>query len=302
MAREYFYTIDQQGRLLHDATELSDPGFLDFFYTRLKPNDTGLHPEFPFLSPCGGELNFVRTTGQGPIVFQKKQDGRLYYAPGLSVVFEPGKLRIAGKPGATTGSTGTSSVDALIHPAPVGTWGSFRKDVTLELGQAIESFGPYFAYREVREDSRDRLHVIEPLESDPNIDVFRPEAEAVCFGCGAGNNPGIALPFLFFKDSGEARSWFTPPIWMAGHPQFMHGGFISLLLDEVMAKALRGHGLKGFTANLNVDFKSPCKIGTVLELKAVMVRQERRKIFLQGEILNDQGAVLARSEGLFVVT
>ncbi|MBL8018314.1 MAG: DUF4505 family protein [Leptospirales bacterium] len=289
LEREYFYTIDRQGRLFHDGTELSDPAFLDFFFARLKSNDTGSHPEYPYLSPCGRELNFIKAS-HTPMVFQKLVDGKLYYAPGLSVVFDPVQLRYAG------------NAEALLYPAPVGQWGLLNRELIIEMGRSIESFGPYYAYVETTAHTRVRLHVIEPLELDSNIVVFRPETGTVCFGCGAGNDPGIALPFLYFKNSGQAHSWFTPPGWMAGHPQFMHGGFISLLLDEVMAKAMKGQGFKGFTANLNVDFKQPCKIGEPLELKAILLRRERRKVFLSGEILNQVGGVLAVAQGLFVVT
>lgn len=289
MEREYFYTIDRQGRLFHDGTELSDPAFLDFFFARLKSNDTGRHPDHPYLSPCGRELNFIKASDT-PIVFQKLVDGKLFYSPGLSVVFDPDRLRYAG------------NAEALLYPAPVGEWGLLKRELLIEIGRSVESFGPYYTFAETAAHARRRLHVIEPIESDSNVVVFRPESEAVCFGCGAGNDPGIALPFLFFKDSGEAHSWFTPPVWMAGHPQFMHGGFISLLLDEVMAKAMKGQGLKGFTANLNVDFKQPCKIGAQLELKAVLLKRERRKVFLRGEILDQAGVVLSEAQGLFVVT
>ncbi len=39
--REYFYRIDASGRLSHEGSELSDPAFLDFFFSRLVPNKPG---------------------------------------------------------------------------------------------------------------------------------------------------------------------------------------------------------------------------------------------------------------------
>ena len=43
--------------------------FLKFFFTRLKVNDLGrFHQDFPYLSPCGRERNFVRCDDL-PIVF-----------------------------------------------------------------------------------------------------------------------------------------------------------------------------------------------------------------------------------------
>eukprot|EP00054_Salpingoeca_dolichothecata_P024507 m.167188 g.167188 ORF g.167188 m.167188 type:complete len:219 (-) comp25035_c0_seq2:204-860(-) len=74
--REYFYYIDHQGFLfLEDAriknftSCFKDPVFLDFFFKRLKKNDTGRYPEeFPYVSPCGRELNFIRVDDR-PIVY-----------------------------------------------------------------------------------------------------------------------------------------------------------------------------------------------------------------------------------------
>ena len=48
--------------------------FLKFFFTRLKMNDLGrFNEEFPYLSPCGRERNFVRCDDL-PIVFNQVID------------------------------------------------------------------------------------------------------------------------------------------------------------------------------------------------------------------------------------
>lgn len=77
--REYFYNVDLQGRLFLEetmpkniATSLKSAKFLDFFFTQLRPNPSdGLYAdEYPFISPCGKEMNFVRPFElRSPIVF-----------------------------------------------------------------------------------------------------------------------------------------------------------------------------------------------------------------------------------------
>jgi hypothetical protein len=82
--REYFYCVDSLGRLFLEetnpksiATSLKSPKFLDFFFARLRardpdrrrsPGDTPAAPsphpppplaDYPFVSPCGSERNFV---------------------------------------------------------------------------------------------------------------------------------------------------------------------------------------------------------------------------------------------------
>lgn len=132
-SREYFYEIDQQGRLLHGGTELSDPRFLDFFFRRLRDNDTGRHGAWPFLSPCGLEHNFVRAADR-PIVFQRLADGRLGYAANLWIVFEPAELRVSG--------TGR-----LYHPAPVGGFGLLASALALRLGEDVREQQPGYVLR-----------------------------------------------------------------------------------------------------------------------------------------------------------
>jgi len=66
--REYFYFIDHHGQLFLDDARIKnftscfkDKEFLLFFFQRLKLNDTGNYEdEFPYLSPCGRERNYVR--------------------------------------------------------------------------------------------------------------------------------------------------------------------------------------------------------------------------------------------------
>ena len=80
--REYFYYIDHQGMLYLDDARMKnftscfkEKQFLKFFFSRLKFNDTGrYYPDFPYLSPCGRERNFIRCDDL-PLVFTNVLDG-----------------------------------------------------------------------------------------------------------------------------------------------------------------------------------------------------------------------------------
>ncbi|KHN70681.1 UPF0598 protein C8orf82 [Toxocara canis] len=74
--REYFYYIDHQGQLfLEDAriknftSCFKEERFLKFYFSRLTVNKSGRYAnEFPYVSPCGIELNFLRCDDR-PFVF-----------------------------------------------------------------------------------------------------------------------------------------------------------------------------------------------------------------------------------------
>ncbi|EQA53939.1 DUF4505 family protein [Leptospira kmetyi] len=120
--RTYFYRLDGRGRLFHDSSELKDPEFLDFFNERIRKNDTGEYSEYPFLSVCNGEWNFIQPTTT-VFVFKKLENGKLYYSPNLSVFFQPENLRIHN--------------ESLIHPAPLEEWGTFSSELLLEFSKRI---------------------------------------------------------------------------------------------------------------------------------------------------------------------
>ncbi len=44
-----------------------------FFFSQLKANTTGRHPEYPYISPCGKEMNFILPADK-PVVFDALSD------------------------------------------------------------------------------------------------------------------------------------------------------------------------------------------------------------------------------------
>ncbi|NXM27403.1 CH082 protein, partial [Oxyruncus cristatus] len=95
-------------------TCFKDVSFLSFFFTRLERNRSGRYEsEFPFLSRCGRERNFLRCADR-PVVFTELLPGPagqrlLSYCgggPGLAVPFQPEKLAVFPGNG------------RLYHPAP----------------------------------------------------------------------------------------------------------------------------------------------------------------------------------------
>lgn len=141
--REYFYFINHEGMLFLDDARMKnftscfkDKKFLEFFFKHLKINDTNRYiSDFPYISLCGRERNFVRCDDV-PIVFthilpQKESEKELLtYAYGgelLTVDFEPGKIHMArsGK---------------VYHPAPerYGSIGLVRSKLAIELSKHFE--------------------------------------------------------------------------------------------------------------------------------------------------------------------
>ncbi|GAA5918322.1 hypothetical protein JCM1841_002170 [Sporobolomyces salmonicolor] len=119
--RTYLYDVDHHGQLFLSSTQhrtvatcYRDPTFLRTFYARLKRNEGGndeakqLRKEgYEFVSPCMGEMNYVRPgRNASALVFQELHGRELVYAGDLHVPFDPTSLRVD----AVTGY--------LFHPSP----------------------------------------------------------------------------------------------------------------------------------------------------------------------------------------
>jgi uncharacterized protein (TIGR00369 family) len=90
------------------------------------------------------------------------------------------------------------------------------------------------------------------------------------------------------------------PDTLEGPPGHVHGGIIATLLDETMSKAVRMHGVVAVTRHLEVDYLRPIPSTTKIRVEAKRTHSDGRKQFVQGQILNADGQVLARGKGLFI--
>ncbi|TRY97591.1 hypothetical protein DNTS_033218 [Danionella cerebrum] len=141
--REYFYYIDHQGQLFLDDTKVKnfvtcfkDQRFLVFFFSRLQLNHSSRYQQdFPFLSLCGRERNFLRCEDT-PIVFthlltEAGLHSCLSYCGGgakLSIPFQPCSLFMHPVSG------------RVYHPGPerVGGVGLVRSALAIDLSPNFE--------------------------------------------------------------------------------------------------------------------------------------------------------------------
>ncbi|XP_029110923.1 UPF0598 protein C8orf82 homolog [Scleropages formosus] len=161
--REYFYYIDHQGQLFLDDTKVKnfitcfkDQQFLAFFFSRLRPNDSGRYEEhFPFVSPCGRERNFLRCEDR-PLVFTHLLPGRGQGEGGgaerLSFCGGGDELCVPFRPEALFADPASGR---LYHPCPerAGAVGLLRSSLAFELSAR-------FHYERGRGQSRQPTHFL----------------------------------------------------------------------------------------------------------------------------------------------
>ncbi|XP_063838877.1 UPF0598 protein CG30010 [Ostrinia nubilalis] len=142
--REYFYFIDHQGMLFLDDARMKnftscfkEKKFLEFFFKRIRINKTGRYEnEFPYISLCGRERNFIRCDDV-PIVFThiitKEPNGKDFFTYGyagelLMSPFMPDKIYMLPNTG------------RVYHPADdkFGGIGLVRSKLSIELSKHFE--------------------------------------------------------------------------------------------------------------------------------------------------------------------
>ncbi len=87
-----------------------------------------------------------------------------------------------------------------------------------------------------------------------------------------------------------------------GPPGLVHGGVVAMLLDHVLARAVRAAGRGGLTATLTVSYRRPVPLGVPLVVTAEAGEADGRRTTATARLAaeDDPGTVLAEADGLFV--
>ncbi len=105
-----------------------------------------------------------------------------------------------------------------------------------------------------------------------------------CFVCGKKNPIGLSVDFTINPGSQSLQATFIPTDNHQGYEGIVHGGILSALLDEAMAKLAFSLGFPVMTAEINVKFKSPAMLGEELFITGKLTRENKRLILAEATI------------------
>ena len=134
-------------------------------------------------------------------------------------------------------------------------------------------------------------------------DIIRlePNPTNKCFGCGGDNAGGMKLTFEQDNVNRKIVGRFVLGERYQGGGGMAHGGIIATLLDEAMGKVCRFREVRAVTAELTVEYLKPVSVTQEIVVEGHEAEQKGRNLFLVGEIRNNEGVVLARGRGRFVI-
>ena len=120
-----------------------------------------------------------------------------------------------------------------------------------------------------------------------------------CFACGPEHPRGLRLHFVTTEDGAMSAEW-TPTSDLEGYGGIVHGGIVSTVLDEAMAKVVAAAGLQALTAELRVRFRQQTPSGAPLRIRGWIASRKRRMIQTEAASLAADGSELAHAWAVFL--
>ncbi len=117
-----------------------------------------------------------------------------------------------------------------------------------------------------------------------------------CFVCGKDNPDGMQIDFVL--DDNKAYSRFEIEKRFEGWNGIVHGGIITTLLDEVMAKACIASGYEAVTTDIETKFKKSVKVNKNLYLEGKVINRRKKLLFTEAKIKIDD-EVYAKANAKF---
>ena len=122
-----------------------------------------------------------------------------------------------------------------------------------------------------------------------------------CFVCGAKNPNGLKLSFEIDREKQALKTTYVASPTFQGWDGIVHGGMISTLLDEAMAKLVYELGFQAVTASLEIRFKKPAPILEPLCVYGNISEVNKRLIRAKAHVAKEDGTVLATGVSTFLI-
>jgi acyl-coenzyme A thioesterase PaaI-like protein len=142
----------------------------------------------------------------------------------------------------------------------------------------------------------------ERFEKAPSPGSAVPSHYTRCFGCGDQSPHGLHVT-VSAQEGLRVTSTFEVTEHHQGAPGLAHGGLLTAAFDETLGSLNWLLGKPAVTARLEVNFRRPVPVGTVLHIDAEILGVAGRKIYSRaiGRIGDPQtGEVAVSASALFI--
>ncbi len=118
-----------------------------------------------------------------------------------------------------------------------------------------------------------------------------------CFVCGKENPQGLQVCFEVDHPAKTIEAHYRFSEIYQGYAGIVHGGVLSLLLDEAMVKLAFELGLPSVTGEITVRFPAPLSTEEEVLIFGRILREDRRLLLAEAHAENQYGTVVAEARG-----
>ncbi|MEA1972323.1 MAG: PaaI family thioesterase [Candidatus Cloacimonadota bacterium] len=118
-----------------------------------------------------------------------------------------------------------------------------------------------------------------------------------CFACGQDNPIGLKLIFDYKEDYCIAE--FTLNQNYEGYPGIIHGGIVSTILDESMAKIILTTTQKAVTVEMKTKFRQMLESNKIYFVKAKITKERSRTVQTESQIFDKENNIVAQASAKF---
>lgn len=121
-----------------------------------------------------------------------------------------------------------------------------------------------------------------------------------CFVCGEENPDGLHLKVVFDGADG-VRTEFLAEERYRGWSDYLHGGVLTLIFDEMLGWLSRYLGHDAMTARLEVRYRKPVPLGNRLTFHGVLEREIKGLLDIRLNARLNDGSVAAEATGRMMI-
>ncbi|WVF69660.1 hypothetical protein IAT40_004439 [Kwoniella sp. CBS 6097] len=155
------------------------------------------------------------------------------------------------------------------------------------------------------EDMRKKVHAGEGWYETRPYDKYDPQKVHNSLTAGSLRGPGmLAIPPVLFSKTDESEAIAIVHLGRAlcGHDGIVHGGLLATVLDESLGRnaLLNLPSRIGVTANLNINYRSPCMADQFVIVRTKLDTIKGRKCIVSGSMETLTGERVADATALFI--
>ena len=124
--------------------------------------------------------------------------------------------------------------------------------------------------------------------------------DTYCFVCGVANKHGLHLRIEPDGDKG-VKTEFVADHRYRGWADYLHGGVIGLIFDELLGWNARYLGYDAMTARMEVRYRRPIPVGTRVIFQGVVEKETKKILEMRTHAYLPDGSVAAEGRGKMMI-